>query len=324
MSNDRREPQRTPSKLGYDQAGQRMQEQAARDPMALVRQQVKVHQAFLAQRTDQLQRWIAAGIDPRALVRYAILDMSAPKADKLRACSPQSIYMGLLACAVAGLEPGALKGHAFLVPFKGQAQYMAGWKGYVVQARRSFEVRAITPNVVFANDTFDLDLGGGMPPVHKPLLTGPRGDIIGAYAVAKLVGSRDSVVSYEVEWMDRADLDGVRRAGPRGDKESDAWVNWEDQMWRKAPVRRIAKRLPMGADYYKGLAIEQAQDDGKNASDVIDVLTDGEATRVEEAAERGSSMRAQATGSPTDDEAAEIAALEAAELARQQGDRNGT
>ena len=303
---DRREPQRSASKLGYDQAGQRMQDQANKDPMALVRQQVKTHQDFLQAREGQLQRWISAGIDPRALVRYAVLDMSAPKADKLRACTPQSIFMGLLACAVAGLEPGALKGHAFLVPFKGQAQYMAGWKGYVVQARRSFEVRAITPNVVFANDTFDLDLGSGMPPVHKPLLTGPRGDIIGAYAVAKLVGSRDSIVSYEVEWMDRADLDGVRRAGKRGEHESDAWRDWEDQMWRKAPVRRIAKRLPMGSDYYKGLAIEQANEDGKGASDVIDVFTDGEASRIEEVSDRAASMRAQADGdrAPTPEEEA--------------------
>lgn len=307
------EPRRTASKLGYEQSGQRMQEQSNRDPMALVRQQVKVHQEFLQAREGQLQRWISASIDPRALVRYAILDMSSPKADKLRACTPQSIYMGLLACAVAGLEPGSLKGHAYLVPFKGQAQYMAGWKGYVVQARRSLEVRSVSPNVVFANDTFDLDLGGGMPPVHKPALNGARGDIIGAYAVAKLVGSRDSIVSYEVEWMDREDLDAVRKAGKRGEHESDAWRDWPDQMMRKAPVRRIAKRLPMGGDYYRGLAIEQAQEDGKSAADVIDVFTEGEGTRTEVAAERSTSMRSQVEGEIDPDEAAEIARKEASE-----------
>lgn len=298
------------SRIDYTKSGKKLQEQANADPLALARQQVKVHQDFLQAREGQLKRWIEGGIDPRALVRYAILDMSAPKADKLRACTPQSIYMGLLACAVAGLEPGALKGHAFLVPFKGQAQYMAGWKGYVVQARRSFEVREIRPNVVFSNDTFDLDLGSGMPPVHKPLLTGPRGEIIGAYAVAKLVGSRDTIVSHEVEWMDREDLDAVRRAGQRGDRESDAWANWDDQMYRKAPVRRLAKRLPMGHDYYRGLAIEQAQEDGKGAADVIDVFTDGDASRAEALGEAAASMRAQA-GDIDPDEAAEILRQEA-------------
>jgi len=110
----------------------------------------------------------------------------------------------------------------------------------------------------------------------------------------------------------------VRRAGQRGDKESDAWVNWEDQMWRKAPVRRIAKRLPMGADYYRGLAIEQSQEDGKSAADVIDVFTEGEASRTEDSAERAASMRAQVDDAvePTEEEMRAHAAQEDAAAAR--------
>jgi len=296
-----------------------MQDQAQRDPMALARRQVKEHEDYLKSAMPKIERWVTGGVDARALVRFAILDLSAPgyAGDKLRECSPASILMGLLACAVAGLEPGALKGEAYLVPFAKKAQYMAGWKGYVKQARRSFEVRTVSPQVVFSNDTFDLDLGGGMPPVHKPMLLGPRGEIIGAYAVAKLVGSRDSIVSYEVEWMDKEDLDAVRRSAKRGDKESDAWKLWEDQMYRKAPVRRIAKRLPMGHDYYRGLSIEQAQEEGKSAADVIDVFTDGEGSRVEDGADRAASMRAQVSGDPTADEQAEIARAEREEAERQ-------
>lgn len=312
-----REPQRSASKLGYEQSGQRLQEQANRDPQALIRRQVSDHQAFLNAKMPQIERWVTGGVDARALVRFAVLDLSAPgyAGDKLRECSPASILMGLLACAVAGLEPGALKGEAFLVPFAKKAQYMAGWKGYVKQARRSLEVRTISPQVVYANDTFDLDLGGGMPPVHKPMLQGSRGDIVGAYAVAKLVGSRDSIVSYEIEWMDREDLDGVRGSAKRGDKESDAWKLWEDQMYRKAPVRRLAKRLPMGNDYYRGLAIEEAHEDGKSAADVIDVFTDGDATRAQDNADRAASMRAQADGLSAEEQA-EILRREAEEAKR--------
>lgn len=306
------DPRKTPSKLGYEQAGQRMQEQQ-RDPQAMVRQQLELHQTYLQQKQSQLERWITTGVDPRALVRFAMLDMSAMTyaGEKLRECSRESIFMSLLACAVAGLEPGSLKGEAYLVPFAKKAQYMAGWKGYVKQARRSREVVALAAQVVFDADTFDLDLGGGMPPVHKPLLRGPRGDVIGAYAVAKLVGSRETIVSYEVEWMDKADLDGVRSAAKKGERESDAWKLWEDQMYRKAPIRRIAKRLPMGHDYYVGLAVERAHEDGKGEREVIDILTDGEASRTEVSAENAASMRTQATGDIDHDEAAEIARLEA-------------
>lgn len=310
------EPRRTTSKLGYDAASKELQRQHDGNPQELVRRQIEDHQGFLKARIPQLERWITGGVDPRALVRFAILDLSAPTyaGEKLRECSRESIFMGLLACAVAGLEPGALKGEAFLVPFARKAQYMAGWKGYVKQARRSREVVTITPQVVFENDTFDLDLGSGMPPVHKPLLRGERGDIIGAYAVAKLVGSRDTIVSYEVEWMDREDLEAVRKAAKRGDKESDAWKLWSDQMYRKAPIRRIAKRLPMGHDYYVGLAVEAANEEGKSDREVLDVLTDGEASRSEASAEAAASMRSQVDFS--DEEQAEILSREAAEHGR--------
>lgn len=303
-------PRRTQSKLGYDQASAKMQEQ--RDPQALVRQQLEGMQTYLQQKQAQLERWITTGIDSRALVRFAMLDMSAMTyaGEKLRECSRESIFMSLLACAVSGLEPGALKGEAFLVPFAKKAQYMAGWKGYVKQARRSREVVALAPQVVFDADTFDLDLGSGLPPVHKPMLRGPRGDIIGAYAVAKLVGSRESVVSYEVEWMDKTDLDGVRASAKKGERESDAWKLWEDQMYRKAPIRRIAKRLPMGHDYYVGIAVENAHEDGKGGREVLDILTDGEASRTEVSAENAASMRQQASGEIDPDEAAEIARME--------------
>lgn len=309
---DRREPQRSASKLsGYDQAGQRMQDQVNRDPMALARQQVKVHQDYLEQNLTKIERWVTGGVDPRALVRFALLDMSAPKADKLRAATRESIYLGLLACAVAGLEPGSLKGHAFLVPFSGKAQYMAGWKGYVVQARRTREVVQLTPNIVCENDDFDCDVGSGLPPHHKIDLRKPRGEIIAAYAIAKLVGTRESVVSYEIELLDREAIEKRRRlATARG--ESDAWKNWPEAMIRKMPVRSIAARLPMGEDYYRGTAVEDAQHDGKSGAEVLDAFTDGEASRTEESAERAASMRAQADGDrpPTPEEEAAMSGTE--------------
>jgi len=297
-------------KNAYTESGRRMAE-GVNQSNALVRQ-LNEHKGYLEAKLPQLEKWITGGVDPRALVRFAMLDLSAPKADKLRACSKESIYTSLLACAVTGLEPGALKGEAYIVPFGGKAQFMAGWRGLVKQAKRSREVMTINPQVVFEHDVFELDLGGGTPPVHRPVLRGDRGAIIGAYAVAKLLGSRDSIVSYDVEWMDRADLDAVK-AVATGRGMSDAWKDWGDQMWRKSPIRRLAKRLPLGHDYYVGLAVEQAQEEGKRSDrDVLDIVTDGEASRTEAAAGMAASMREQV------EDAHEVTPEEAAEIARQE------
>lgn len=261
------------SSTPYTQAGQALQRQADNSPG----EQLNRHKLFLEARMAQLTKWVRQGVAPEALVRFTLMDMS--KTPKLRECTPQSIYLGLLACAVTGLEPGALKGEAYLVPFKNnragvtEATFIPGWRGLVKQARRSREVIGIVANVVRAADVFDIDLGTDNRIVHRPVLGAEdAGDVIGAYAIATLANGHR-----EIEWMGRPDLDKIRAIGER--KGSDAWKEWPDQMARKSPIRRLAKRLPLGSDYYVALALEQATDEDRSQVEVLDIETGGEATR---------------------------------------------
>ena len=273
MSNGNRQDQ-------YTQSGQRMEQQQANGPNALV----KEHKQFLEQRVQQIGKWVTQGVRPEALVRFALMDIS--QNDALRKCDPNTIYLGLLACAVTGLEPGALRGEAYLVPFAGKAQFMPGWKGLVKQARRSREVDAIVANVVRENDVFDIDLGTANAIIHKPVLR-DRGPVIGAYAIATMKGG-----FRELEWLDREDLEKIKRVATKR-AVTPAWKDWEDQMQRKSAIRRLAKRLPLGADYFVAMALEEADTDVEFNS-IIDIETDGEASRTTEAAQRGESMREQA------------------------------
>lgn len=250
----------------YVASGQALQTQQANTPDA----QIKRQKAFLDARMGQISQWVRQGVRPEALVRFTLMDMSNNAT--LRACDPQSIYLGLLACAVTGLEPGALKGEAYLVPFGGKATFIPGWKGLVKQARRSREIIGITANVVREADRFDIDLGTANSITHRPALTGERGGVIGAYAIATMDGGQR-----ELEWMDIADLDAIRKiAEARG--KSPAWSGWADQMQRKSVLRRLCKRLPLGADYFVALALEQAHDEGREQSAVLDIETDGAAS----------------------------------------------
>lgn len=242
------------------------------------RGQLQAHNEFLKAKLPQLTKWVREGIKPEALIRFALLDLQ--QSENLRACEPASIFLGLLACATCGLEPGALKQEAFLVPFRDnkaggihRATFIPGWRGYVKQARRSREVREIWSNVVRERDEFDLDLGTAPRIHHKPAVAN-RGDVIGAYAIAKFTGGH-----FEIEYMDRDDLNAIQRMAESRGKSSPAWRDWPDQMQRKSPIRRLAKRLPMGTDYYVGLAVEEASSD-KEVIDVLDVVTDGEASAV--------------------------------------------
>ena len=249
----------------YTAAGKALVQQ--HDQQNAARAVMQEHWQFVNARIGQLAKFVTGGLKPEALLRFLMIDLQ--QSDKLRACSRESIYLALLACAVTGLEPGALKGEAYLVPFGGQAQFMVGWRGIVKQARRA-GIRGIHANVVRERDVFGIDLGTANTIVHRPG-NGDRGDVIGAYAIADVGGH------FENEYMDRDDLERIRRvAEARG--KSPAWKDWPDQMARKSPIRRLGKRLPLGSDYFVGLALDQAVDDGKNQRDVLDVLTEGGAT----------------------------------------------
>jgi recombination protein RecT len=249
----------------YTQSGRALQTQHDTGPRA----QTAAHNSFLQARIRQIGNWVTQGVKPEALVRFALLDLSTN--DKLRACTPESIYLALLACAVTGLEPGALKGEAYLVPFGGKAQFMPGWRGLVKQARRSREILGMAANVVREADTFDTDMGTANSLVHKPARNN-RGEVIGAYAIATMSGGH-----HEIEWLDRDDLDAIQKvAESRG--RSPAWKDWEDQMQRKSAIRRLAKRLPLGADYHVGLALERAADEGREQKDVLDMMAESGAS----------------------------------------------
>lgn len=290
------QPPRANSRLNYEASGKAIQRQDPEAPLEMV----KRHRSFLDARMAKISEWVTNGLRPEALVRFVLRDMDGPKGEALRKCSPESIYLGLLACAVTGLEPGALKGEAYLVPFKGEATFMVGYRGIIKMARRSRGVAAIWSNVVYDGDEFDVDLGSANRIVHKPKF-GTRGEnIVAAYAIARMTNGQD-----ELELMDRADLEAVKNASAGGP----AWKDWQDQMWRKAPIRRLGKRLPLNADYYVALALDNAETAVEQRR-IIDVETSGEGAKADLTARIADEMAAQANGAPDASEAAEIARLE--------------
>lgn len=255
-------------KSDYTRAGNELARQHQRSPQELLKQR----KAFLEARLPQLAKWARGGLRPETLLRFALLDMQQNR--KLQECDPTSIYLALLACAVCGLEPGALHGHAYIVPFGGKAQFMAGYKGLIKMARRSGEVVGMSANVVHERDTFDLDLGTSNALVHKPA-RGDRGDVIGSYSIAKLVHG-----NHEIEWVDRDALDAIRKvAESRG--KSPAWQQWPSEQQRKTAIRRLAKRLPLGNEYIIATAIENATEETGDARQILDIETDGAASQSE-------------------------------------------
>lgn len=244
-------------------------------------------QQYLGHREAHLGQWAMGRIAPEALIRFALADYARSAA--LQRCTHKSIYLSLIACAQVGLEPGGIRQEAFIVPYKGEAQFQLGYRGIITLARRSGEVQAIAGNVVCEADDFDYDEGSAAFVRHKRALH-DRGEVVCAYAYAKLTNGE-----VFVEVMPRDDLDKIKEHATRA-KESPAYRDWTDQMWRKAPIRRLGKRLPLGRDYVLAAQLDALAESGDMRGYRQALADTGvEGIEVEDANEGSSAQTARGT-----------------------------
>lgn len=183
------------------------------------------------------------GLLPAALVRGAL---SAIKASpSLQKCSEYSLFTSIAEVAQTGLSLDTHLGQAYLVPFSGQATVMYGYRGLIELARRSAEVDEIVGELRYEKDHWAISLGSQRNLTHVPFDGPPskRGKILGAYAVAELRHGRPMF-----EYMTAEEIEAIRdpvlkRHKARTDKPS-PWETNGTEMFRKTPIRRLAKRMP--------------------------------------------------------------------------------
>ena len=225
----------------------------------------------------QLAAALMARIPEDYVVRSAISMINSTP--KLQECTPVSIAASVLLLAQAGLAPEPWKGHGWLIPRNmkvktpGQPDRwvtvctaLIGYRGYVTLANRSPEVTKAFALPVYEGDIFDLDLGSGELPLHKPWIRPEegrpaRGAILGAYAFVKLRNGENLV-----EWMTKDDIDGIRKRSKASD--DGPWVTDYAEMARKTPFRRLFKWIPDG-ELQRIAAMDEASELGKTES-VID------------------------------------------------------
>ena len=205
-------------------------------------------------------------LTPDRLIRIAIA--AASRTPQLLNCTPQSLALAVMNAAQLGLEAGSPLGSAYLVPYRNksgsyEAQLIVGYRGLIELARRSGEISMIEAHVVHKNDSFLCRFG--MNPIleHEPCWEGDPGDVVAAYAVAKLTDG-----STQVEVMTRAQIDAIKnrsRAGRGG-----PWVSDYPEMARKTVVRRLAKYLPLSVDMSKALDLDVHAETGAPA-EILDI-----------------------------------------------------
>lgn len=216
----------------------------------------------IRQMQSQFQLAMPRGAEATQLIRDAMTCLRTNP--NLAKCEPTTVLGALMTCAQLGLRPGVL-GHAWLIPFwdskmetvgkQGRkrtgghkAQLVIGYQGMIELAHRSGQIKSLQARTVYANDTFEVEYGLADNLVHKPVMSGPKGDPVAYYAVVKftsgghafLVMSHDEMEAYRDEHA-TAKTSGGKVFGP--------WKDHFEGMAHKTCVRQLSKWMPRATEF---------------------------------------------------------------------------
>lgn len=193
---------------------------------------------------DQLAMLLGQSVDPERFITVALAAVQGQKG--LLECSPLSIFTAIREAAVYGLELGPL-GDASLTPYAGEASLSVEYRGYRKLAMRDGTVRVVAADVVYENDAFRIVSGSEQPGIyHEPALK-ERGNVVGAYAWARLAnGELVYVWMTEAELYKRRDVSRSWRTALKYNRTDSIWHLWPIEMMRKTVVKRLcSEQLPL-------------------------------------------------------------------------------
>lgn len=171
-----------------------------------------------------------------------------PKLMEAASNSPGAFANALMRCASLGHQPGTEE--FYLVPrkIKGQLQVQGieGYRGIIERMYRSGAVASVIVREVCENDRFEFIEGVHHKPVHEiDWFAGDRGDMIGVYAYAVLLGGAVS----RVVILSREDVEKAKASSDGAGSEFSPWNRHERAMWWKTAARRLEPWVPTSSEY---------------------------------------------------------------------------
>jgi recombination protein RecT len=233
---------------------------------------------FLESYKGEIARALPKHLNADRMARVALTECR--KTPALLKCKPESLFGAIIQAAQLGLEPGGAMGHAYLIPFGQEVQFIVGYRGMIDLARRSGQIVSLEAHAVYEGDTFECVFGLDSTLKHVPDWQNANranpDKLRFVYAVAKL---KDGGTQFEV--MARAEVDAIRARSKAG--RSGPWVTDYAAMALKTVIRRLFKYLPVSIEIQKAVALDETVD--ANLSQGNEYVITGEAVTVDNDAE---------------------------------------
>lgn len=188
--------------------------------------------------------------------------------------NPDSLKYAILNVAAIGLSLSPVTKLAYLVPRDGKVCLDISYKGLIQLACEIGAIKWAVAELVYSEDEFIVN-GMGERPIHnyKPF-DKDRGDVIGAYCVAKTFEEEYIVTSMSIdEIFEIRNSSAAWKAYAKDKSKKNPWVTFPGEMIKKTVIKRAYKSWPLVDK--KSTRLDKAVD-AMNETDPIEFKEVGE------------------------------------------------
>lgn len=215
---------------------------------------------FLVTKRSTFKKVLPPDVDTPYFLQMALNYVQQQPA--LMQCTPSSLATAMMRAARVGLVLDKQTGHAHILKFGSEAQYVPGYQGLIHLAKKYANAADVRARPVYENDFFDFKMGDTEEIVHRPFyLNGHKepGDTIGYYAIIEY---KDGFKRRE--FIPMRDIEHIKAGALRRTKNTGPWsLAYEaERMGVKTAIFRLFKQIDAAPQLKVAMAQAEAADAG--------------------------------------------------------------
>ena len=199
---------------------------------------------------------------------------SVQKLPALLDCDAMTVVNSFMTMAQLGLMPSDVSGEAYVLPYKGKAQFQLGYQGLITLFYRA-GCENIRAEIVREHDIFSYKNGIINHEIDIFKSNEERGKPVGAYTIASFRGQEISKVMNKKDIMDMG-----KNFSKSFATDFTPWKEKNDPelwMWKKTVLKQMGKLLPKNATIFQAIAADN--EDGR-LNNTASGLVDGQSLKM--------------------------------------------
>lgn len=227
-------------------------------------------QSFLEKLKPQMALALPKHLNADRMTRLALTAFSTNP--DLQNCTPQSLASSIMLASQLGLEIG-VGGQGYLIPYKGIATFVPGWKGLVDLVSRAGRATVWT-GAVHEGDRFEYQLGDAPFCRHIPGDGDDSSKFTHVYAIGRVRDAEMPIIEVWTRAKVEKHLKTFNKVGNR--HYAHASENNLQMYGRKVALLQVLKYVPSSIELHNAATAIHAADAGQQ------VILDGDFVRMQD------------------------------------------